>query len=221
MYNLEFIQNAYLTNTSLFSLISLDDIYILTQSENAEIRYWVARALSLDNNISDACDILCFMVNDQDALVRLEVVDALSNQINAKAYQCLQLAVSDCDELVRAYAAYGIAYVGQHVDPFDAQYILHQMLKCEKCDRVRVGIVEALYILGETNYLSQLLHFFDSEDYWVRCSVIHALIDIASLSNYTVLASFLESINLEEEVAAVKSSVVQLQESLIDIYGML
>ena len=205
-------KNAYLSKISLFSILSTEEVYRISQSENPEIRCWVAKALSLDDDNAIACSILCFLSNDDDFLVRIEAVDSLSNFIHHQAYQCLLSAASDSDELVRAYAAYGIACVGKYVAYSDARSFLNKMLEYEKKARVRVGVLEALYILGEQTRLLELLDLFESDNYLVRCSVIHALCDIANCSNCKIITSFVENIDLEVESAAVKSAIKQFCE---------
>ena len=217
MDNIEIARQSFLTCTSLFSILPREEIWIMSQSNNSETRCWVAKALSMDIERMDACEILCFLSKDSDALVRVEAVDSLSNYVQHDAYQCLLSAAYDPDELVRAYAAYGIACISSRVSFSDAHFFLHEMLARENCDRARVGILEALYIIGEDDYLLDMLRTFKSDDHLVRCSVIHALCEIANCTNYTVLSPFVENIDLERESPAVKSAIEQLLGVLTDL----
>ena len=214
MDHLERIKRAYLSSISLFSLFSEEEIGELCRSESAELRCWVAKALSIDNKSSVGCAILCTMSNDSDPMVRVEAVDSLSNYVNHESYQCLRISAADPDGLVRAYAAYGLAVVGQHVESNDTLRILHEMLVNEKCDRVRVGILEALYILGEVCYLPEMIQLFETDDYLVRCSVIYALDEIADENNHEALMSFLRNTDFSDEFPAVISALEQLKETL-------
>lgn len=210
---MKFIEKAkktYLSGMSLFSVSSREEIWRMSQAKNSEIRCWVAKALSVDAEKTDVCEVLCFLSKDSDTLVRIEAIDSLSNSISYKAYQCLLSAASDSDELVRAYAAYGLACVGQYVEHSDAQHFLLEMLEREKSTRTRVGIMEALYLLGDDKYLPELLQIFESDDYLVRCSVIQALCEIANHTNYTMLESFVANIHFEAEIPAVMSAITQL-----------
>lgn len=214
MDHLLLIKRAYLSRNSLFSLFSEEEIGELSRSESAELQCWVAKALSIDNESRVGCAILCAMSNDSDPMVRVEAVDSLSNYVSHESYRCLCISAADPDDLVRAYAAYGVAVVGQHVEPNNAQRILHEMFAHEKCDRVRVGILEALYILGEVRYLPEMLQLYENDDYLVRCSVIYALDEIADNNNYEALVSFLRNVDFSDEFPAVISAIEQLQETL-------
>lgn len=210
---MKFIEKAkktYLSGISLFSVSSREEIWRMSQSKNPEIRCWIAKALSVDAEKTDACEVLCSLSKDSDVLVRIEAVDSLSNSISYKAYQCLISAASDSDELVRAYAAYGLARVGQYVEHSNAQLFLLEMLEREKSTRTRVGITEALYLLGDDKYLSELMHIFESDDYLVRCSVIQALCEIINCTNYITIESFIANIHFESEIPAVISAIKQL-----------
>jgi len=211
------INRAYLSMTSLFSLLPEEKIRELSRSESAELRCWIAKALSKDSKNNVACSILCTMTVDSDPTVRVEAVDSLSNYINQDAYRCLCISASDPDDYVRAYAAYGIAVVGEHVEPNKARNILHEMLMHEKSDRVRVGILEALYILGEVRYLPEMLQLFETDDYLIRCSVISALDEIADENNHEALMSFLRNADFSDEFPAVISAIEQLQETLANL----
>jgi len=213
----EKILNVYFSDASLFSVFTPKELIKIIRTATSETRCWIAKALSRDIENNSACAILCLLAGDPDSLVRVEAVDSLSGYINHDAYSGLLKASSDSDELVRAYSAYGIACVGGELDVHDAQLVLNQMLSHETSDRARVGILEALCILGNDSCLYDLLHFFESDDYWVRCAVIHALCEVANRSNCSVLASFVRGLDLSYEPSAVTSALEQLTALLEDL----
>ena len=53
--------------------------------------------------------------------------------------------------------------------------MIHDALKKEKEDSAKVGLLEALFLLGKGDALSSFLGLLSSDDYRVRCSVANSL----------------------------------------------
>lgn len=110
-------------------------------------------------------------LEDSSFLVRIGALETLALLKDLKALPRIAPLLSDENPLVRAYAARSIAALqgGSYTQ------VIHEALKKEKEDSAKVGLLEALFLLGKGDALSSFLGLLLSDDYRVRCSVANSL----------------------------------------------
>ncbi len=111
------------------------------------------------------------LLEDASFLVRIETLESLALLRDFEALPKIASLLSDGNPLVRAFAARSIAVL----DGRSYIQAVQDVLKKEKEDAAKVGLLEALFILGEEDALSPFLRLLSSDDYRVRCSVANSL----------------------------------------------
>ena len=209
---LEMIVRLFDQEKSLLKAIGRKQVLELSVAEDASLRSWVAKSLVWDAADPFAAQLLCQLAGDDDMLVRVEALDSLSASRNPNCVPTFRHALTDPEELVRMYAAMGLAEVcqGQTEQVSEAQTVLQRALTLEENPHARIGILEGLYILGQRDMLAKLFRQFDHPDYRIRCAVLNTLDSILDRENREQIGAFLHSLDLSEEVAAVSSSVSRL-----------
>jgi HEAT repeat protein len=111
------------------------------------------------------------LLKDVSFLVRIATLEGLALLQDFEALPKVVSLLYDENPLVRAYAARSIA------DLQGRSYIqtIRDVLKEEDEDSARVGLLEALFVLGDEDALPPFLHLLSSDDYRVRCSVANSL----------------------------------------------
>lgn len=211
--------SIYDSGEALSDCMESEEIASLIQCDDAEVRIWVAKLLAYDNLENMAVQFLCQLAEDEDACVRVEAVDSLSAFSNIQSYHTLCHAMEDTDELVRSFAAFGIAVIGKKLCPDDAERILRYANSKETSDRARVGIYVGLYILGIREMLPLLMILCESDDYHVACSAMHALEEVLGPENENEIAAFINSLDAFAQPLAVVDTIHQLQDALTKGHG--
>lgn len=111
------------------------------------------------------------LLADASFLVRIETLESLALRRDFKALPKIVTLLSDENPLVRAFAARSIAAL----DGRSYIQAIHNVIKKEKEDAAKVGLLEASFVLGDEDALSPFLHLLSSDDYRVRCSVANSL----------------------------------------------
>ena len=189
-------------------------IRMMSTSESAELRALIAKTLVYEENIDAAIAVLSNLVVDQDELVRIEAVDSLSAFSNIQSYSAMHTALTDSSELVRAYAAIGVAIVGKDVSPAHALKSLLHRKKIEHSKYVLTSVYESLYMLGEKEYLSQLLELFQENNYYTKRAVLVALGEILDSNNYKAIQAFVARIDTKEYPVLVTEELQKLEDGL-------
>ena len=114
---LDVLMKSYDEAKPLSESLNVEMIDSLSNNDSAEIRAWLARALVYHNSDAQTVALLCKLSQDAASSVRVEAVDSLSGFATQESFEMLCQASVDEDELVRAYAAFGIAYVGKKIYP--------------------------------------------------------------------------------------------------------
>ena len=185
-------------------------LWELVAGDDDEIKSWLARALVFDQENMQTLGLLSLLSLDPDAAVRVEAVDSLGNFSWPQSYFLLKRALYDGDELVRAYAAYGVAVVGNKLFPGEAKETLQSLLLTETSVRVKIDIFEGLYILGDNSALTHLIQCYNMGDYHVKCAVLNALENQLSNKSINQIIYFLNNCRIEKEPIAVKSTFSRL-----------
>jgi len=79
--------------------------------------------------------------------------------------------LSDKESFVRSYAAASIGELQGHADIQKIRRVLEK----EKQELAKVGMLEALFRLGQSDHFRQSIDLLGSSDYHVRCSVSNSL----------------------------------------------
>ena len=209
---LETLVRLYDKKESLLKAIGRNKALELSIAEDALLRSWVAKGLIWDTEDPFAAQLLCQLAGDDDMLVRVEALDSLSAFRNHNCMSTFRRALGDPEELVRMYAATGLAEVckGQMERASEARMLLQSALSLEGNSHARIGILEGLYGLGQRGLLAEFFHQFDDPDYHIRCAVLNTLDSILDSENREQIVAFLHSLDLSGEVAAVSSTVARL-----------
>jgi HEAT repeat protein len=210
----ESIADCYNTQTPLTKKYTCGQILNFTEHPSSEVRVWTAKALAYEEQSTPIIEMLCKLSTDSDEDVRIEAIDSLSNFTDPRSFDALCHALGDPWELIRAYAAYGVAVVGKETCPDTALSHLLALSENESSNQVLLSTYEGLYILGKHAYLSKLIFLFQTDDYHVKCAVINALAEILSTENYSIIHEFTETLNPETLPASVNSAIMRLKQML-------
>ena len=214
---LQVLIKSYDEAKSLNELLSVEVIDSLSNSNSTEIRCWLACSLAYHNSDTQAVALLRKLSQDTDSSVRVEAVDSLSGFATQESFDMLCQASVDEDELVRAYAAFGIAYVGKKISPERALQTLLDMVQIENSKRVFVDIYEGLYILGRNEMLEELIKLYNSSDYHVQCATLNVLDELIHPQNVSTIYQFVSMLDASTCVPAVACAIERLSQRCLDI----
>lgn len=139
-------------------------------------------------------------LEDPNELVRIQVIESITAIGDKKALPKLWKAIQDPSPLVRSYAGGAIGSLGSKSDI----KLLSMALKKERSATVKIGILQALFELGETSVLPSIFELLKSKDYRVRCAVANTLSGsvVNSSNSKMVLATLCKALRDESTVAA-------------------
>lgn len=153
-------------------------------------------------------------VDDSDELVRIMLAETLGLIGDSAVLSKLWQLLNDGSPIVRSFAATSIGELGTSDD-------LPQLvtkLDRETSDLAKVGFYKALYFLGKSEILSDLLSLLENQkDYRVRCAAANALAEIEGDSETAqqVIQALARAYQVEKTVAAkstFETVLKQLQE---------
>jgi HEAT repeat protein len=120
------------------------------------------------------------LLRDSHHLVRLQAAESLAEIGDPAAIKARRRSLRDRSPLVRSYAAATIGVIGGPSE----RALLQSFLIHEKNDAARLGLLTAVYTLGDESALSQLLGLLGSDDFEVRIGTAATLVrSIAQASN--------------------------------------
>jgi HEAT repeat protein len=120
------------------------------------------------------------LLRDPHYLVRLQAAESLAEIGDRAAIRLLRRTLRDRSPLVRSYAA---ATIGELGGPRE-EAVLQSSLHHEKSAQARLGLLAALYALGDTSALSLLVALLESDDFEVRLGTAATLVrSIAKAAN--------------------------------------
>lgn len=211
------LSDCFFSQRPLSEVLTQYEIHELVCHIDPELRGLMAKALMFDTMGSNTVKYLSQLSEDNDVIVRLEAVDSLGAYICQESFMALRKALCDEDELIRAYAAYGMASIGRILLETEATSILHKIEERECSDLVRASIYQGLYMLGESKALEKLILLFHVDEYHVQCSVLRALRDVASSENKSTISMFIDSLNIDKYPIAVMNAYDELLTELSGI----
>ena len=92
------------------------------------------------------------------------------------------------------------------------------MINCEKFKWGRKVIFNALYILGNKEYLKEMIEILDTKIYQNRCAIINCLKEIADKDNFKIIYEALCIRESKENSYAVISAINNLKEFIREKY---
>ncbi len=168
----------------------------LSNDFSPQIRGLVAKVCSAYES-PETLDVLLFLSQDPNELVRLQVADALCCFEDNLAYQKLVELCNDSYYMVRGYAEYGVGFVGAKHSKRrkQAMEIVRGKLKEERLYFNRLQCYMAMYFLGDNNSLSEILMVYHLLKYQNKCMVLRFMIDIFSAQNCEKIVGFFSNID--------------------------
>lgn len=136
-----------------------------------EVRLRVTESLGTLLEGKNCPEALIRMLQDPDALVRIEAVQSLENIGDKSALRGLRHKLTDRSALVRGYAAVAVARLGG----VDEVHGLEERLEKERSPFTRACLFEALHYLGNHDVLSNLLVLLCHKSYRIRCATANIL----------------------------------------------
>ena len=144
----------------------------LLYDKSGDVRYDAAECVGiLGKRSAGPRPGLRALLSDKRALIRAQAAESLALVGDKGALPKIVRLLADRVPYVRSYAASaigdlgGIAYVER----------IRRILMDERSERARVGLLEALFALGDRAVLKDFLRFLESPDYHVRCAAANAL----------------------------------------------
>ena len=171
-----------------------------------------------DSNYNVRCEAICSLkeispiqsvhkvaqcLEDEDELVRINAAEYLGNSGSKSMTKLLLEKLNDTSELVRSYAATALGQIGQK----ETIPKIRKRLSKEKSELAKVGLLEALYLLGIGSSMNVLISLLGSRNYQVRCSVVNTLCSHITPKNLRRIRIALVSTLRKEKATAVKSTI--------------
>lgn len=171
---------------------------------NYEVRMRASESLGILLAGRKSPPALIERLQDTDELVRIAAAESLRLIGDRKALPALWRAIHDRSPIVRSYVAAAIGRLGNKKDAAR----LEKELKHETSEVAKVGICEAIYLLGQREVLKDLLVLLQSTDYRVRCATANALYEIkADETDAKIILRALRKVLRNEPTIAAKSSI--------------
>lgn len=212
----EFLCNAYENGDALLRNGNrAEEIFQLVHHDDEFVRADLAKALVNDAPDRVAMKLLLGLCTDSEWCVRIEAIDSLSEFPYEESFYALKNGCNDDDELIRAYAIYGLCIVAEELGGSYKDAAIQDAQRLQSVERaafVQVNIYGGLYILGQKNYLQLLIALVSSEDYHVKCAVFRTLADIYCCENSGVIMGFLQEFDENKLPIAVKEAYCDLKQ---------
>lgn len=158
------------TSRALHAILgALDDRSPEVRARAVEV---VSRAYAVSQKDRSAViKALTKRLQDRDPLVRIAAAESLAYLRDRRALPFLWRTSTDRSPLVRAYVYRAIGTLAES----GAISRLRRIALKDKAKHARVGLIEALYTLGDPTGLMELGDLLKSEDYRIRCAVANAM----------------------------------------------
>ncbi len=147
-------------------------VELLLRDNSEDVRYDAAECVGmLGKRGKSSHPGLRALLSDKSALVRAQAAESLALMGDQGALPKVARLLGDRAPFVRSYAAAAIGDMGG----FKYLQRIRRVLRNEQSERARVGLLEALFRLGERGVLREFLGLLESPDYHIRCAVANAL----------------------------------------------
>lgn len=215
----KYINRFFLKMESRNDVYQEDDIRYLRQlakAKNSEIRSKVAELLSTcEQEFAEA--ILFKMTYDKNEIVRADAVDSLGIGKSQQSFRRLRhLMECDRSELVQFHAVLSYVDVFWNMDQVSVteEALIEELeflLKKEELDHVKLSYYEALYNLGRTMYLDDLLCLLQDASKANNGTLVwHALHSLENILNDNLNQEYID------KMKNLKLSLTRTQKSYYD-----
>jgi HEAT repeat protein len=120
------------------------------------------------------------LLRDRNELVRVQALEGLIEIGDRKVLKAVHSTLTDRSPLVRGYGAATVGALGGRAD----KNLLLRRLQTEQSDTARLGLLAALYSLGDDAAYPRILQLLQSDDFEVRGGTASTLVrSIATRSN--------------------------------------
>lgn len=182
------------------TLLDLDSIKSIVFARSVEARSIAAELLStLPERVEEVSSALNTLMKDKSELVRVAAVEAITRIGDSRFFGTAARLVNDPSPIVRSYAAEALVVLGGT----RARRVLQRRRGEERSSLARVGVLGALFKLGEPSALTELLSLLGSRQYRVRCACANMLRDMVPLpeDRLPVLHALRDALNAEDTAA--------------------
>ena len=134
----------------------------------------------------------------------------MCNSRNTEVYELLkEVFKKDTNPLVKSYAILSFVDIACNVSIIrdEALKFLKDSIKNEFDSEVKIPMLRGLYLLGEKDFLDDLIEELKGEIYQNRCAVINMLEEIIDENNKEIIKSALTELKMSETSKAVLSSI--------------
>ena len=170
------------------------------KDSNGEVRMRAAESLGTLLEDGNSPRPLIKLLQDTDELVKIAAAEALGRIGDRKALPALRKAINDPSPLVRSYVAEAVGKLGSGRDVER----LEKLSEKETSGAAKVGLYQALYMLGRRAVLNNLVELLQSDDYKVRCATANTLCILGADGSDAslILRSMRKALRKEQTVAA-------------------
>lgn len=139
------------------------------------------------------------LLRDKDELVRCAATEYVAEFGGLEGQKHLHRRLNDPNEVVRSLTGALLGRIGAR----KSVRHLERRLSIEKRNLAKVGLLEGLFMLGQSSRLEEMLHLLRTRSYRVRCSVANGLPALANRENKKqILAALVRAAKVEKTVAA-------------------
>lgn len=182
-FKYRFNQILAVQNEDAVTKVSLKKLVSFSNDGNSLIRSMVADTL-IHFHAYKIDELLYHLAKDSNSMVRASACDSLSASNSKTTINFLKKKMAnDKSHVVRAYAVLALGDVckkeyGSSSRDKDLLAFLERNLEREKQTGTKISYYKVLYMLGEKQYLNDLIKEFDNPHYLNRCAAVYSLIDI-------------------------------------------
>lgn len=169
-------------------------------------------ALLINFETEESLRLLLHLSNDEDAFVRTEAYDSLGIFYFPEVEAALFKAISfEEDGLAKQYSILSWADVSSklHDDFKDNISFMLNVINCNQADnydsnQICLCCYYALQLFG-CDVIQNMIDFFNSDEYSIRCSALNLLYDVMNEENEELINSAVVELLKKENTIAVKS----------------
>ena len=201
-------------NMSNLGCLEYNIIKQLSLDDDDFIRSQCAALLVNYDNKEEAKNLLLHLSYDLNSFVRTEAYDSLGVFSSNEVIERLLVAIkSEPDNLARRYSILSLTNIVYTLKHNYDDYIIKfkEIEAAESADECKLAFYYSIYLLGEGDYLGNILSFLTNEDYHLRCSVLHLLreIDIDCVNDKEHISYTINTLLLSETSEAVISTALE------------
>jgi HEAT repeat protein len=154
-----------------------------------KVRMYAAERIGQLFEGRDAPDELLRLLRDKSDLVRVQALESLVRIGDRRALSRIRRQLTDRSALVRGYAGEAIGMLGTRSD----RPLLAKLLRSEKSDVARLGLLTGLHSLGARSAFNKLLQLLSSDDFEVRTATAATLVGMQDESTKAVIRDAIAS----------------------------